>query len=276
MHNFASISTGRSQIQTLELFRLWDVDEDDAYQIKRIWDGWEGPNSTMPTKGRDGLCAVRTVRGEGWLETNDKTRRMLGPDSLAIFPWSDLAGWGTSGSSWRFYWFEFYTDKVDALILSEPVAIPVTVREREEISSIQTTIRSPLEPSRRGASARFASQLYQWLDQAETDGATHRRHAGIEQAIDLMHSSVDCQLSVAEMARQAGLGQRAFTNIFEQVTGQTPKRYHLNLRLEAARAMLLSGRMNVKQAAEQLGFSSPFYLSKLYNKRYGHPPSKAH
>ncbi|MEM6260751.1 MAG: AraC family transcriptional regulator [Planctomycetota bacterium] len=275
MHNFASISIGRSQIQTVELFRLWDVDEDYNYQIKRVWDGWEGPNSTMPTEGRDGLCAVRTVRGEGWLETNDQARRKVGPDSLAILPWRELAGWGTNGSSWRFYWFEFYTDQADALILGEPVTIPSTVREREEIIAIQTTIRSPLEPSRRSASARFASQLYQWLDQTETDGATQRRHAGIEQAIDLMHSSVDRQLSVAQMASQAGLGQRAFTTVFEQVTGQTPKRYHLNLRLEAARAMLLSGRANVKQAAEQLGFSSPFYLSKLYTKRYGHPPSQA-
>lgn len=276
MHNFASISRGRSRVQGLELFRVWDVDEDAAYQIKRIWDSWEGPGSTMPVKGRAGLCAARTLSGEGWIETEDGVRRRLGADSLVILPWDRLSGWGTVGSAWRFVWFEFFPEDPSSCVVDEPVTIRITGSEREDIDAAQRRLRSPHESARQSASAHFVLLLYYWLEHASTGGAGLQSHAGIERAIDLMHNSVDRRVSVPEMAGAAGLGVRAFSTAFEQVTGQTPKRYHLNLRLDAARALLLSGRSNVKQAAEQLGFSSPFYLSKLYSKRYGHPPSRAH
>lgn len=276
MHNFASISTDRSLVHGIELFRLWDVEEDETYQIKRTWDSWQGPNSTMPVAGRNGLCAARTISGQGWLSTADGGRQDLRPGSLVILPWLDLTGWGTSGEAWRFYWFEFFADQAEPPLLREAVQVPGVHGESPEITSIQSQLRSPLEATRRVASARFLALMYKWLEQAAAQSVACKHQPGIERAIDLMHRRIDAQLSVPEMAKEAGLGSRVFATAFEQSTGQTPKRYHLNLRLDAAQALLLSGRANVKQAAAQLGFSSPFYLSKLYTKRYGHPPSQAH
>ena len=276
MQNFASISPDRSRTAAIELFRLWDVDEDSAYQVERVWDGWDGPGSTMPTAGRTGLCAVRTISGQGRVTNEDGESQLLGPDSFAVVPWLELAAWGTSAEAWRFYWFEFFADPAEALTHRSAVQVTAAPREREEIVAIQSQIRSRHEPTRMLASARFAAMLYHWLEQASEKQTRHKRQSEIDRVIELMHSSVDRQLSIAEMAEHAGLAVRSFTSAFEQTTGQTPKRYHLNLRLDAARALLLSGRANVKQAAERLGFSSPFYLSKLYSKRYGHPPSQAH
>ena len=276
MQNFASISPGRSQTLGVELFRLWDVDEGRSYQIKRVWDAWEGASSTMPTAGRTGLCAARTLRGEGWVATTDGRRQTLGPGSLVILPWLDLSGWGTSGASWRFYWFEFFADQVEPFLLPDAMPVPHSSSEQRETTEIQSQIRSPLSPSRAAASARFSAMLYRWLEQVSIEPTSQKRYKRIEKAIELMHASIDQQLSVGEMAAQAGLPTRSFVAAFEQATGHTPKRYHLNLRLDAARNLLLSGRANVKETADQLGFSSPFYLSKLYTKRFGHPPSKAH
>lgn len=276
MHNFASIATDRSDVCGLELFRLWDVDENRDYQVKRVWETWDHFSSAVPISGRAGLCAARTIAGEGWLETNNGKRQILGPGSLVILPWLDLAGWGTAKENWRLYWFEFFPDQVESFLIPEAIQNPVTSQERDEIASIQNKIRSRAAASRRSASARFLSLACRWLEEAEDELWRSPRHAGIDQAIDLMQSSTNRQVSIAEMAAQAGLTARTFATAFEQATGQTPKRYHLNLRLDAARALLLSGRANVKQAADQLGFSSPFYLSKLYTSRYGHPPSQAH
>lgn len=276
MHNFASISPGRSQVSSVELFRLWDVDEDRAYQIKRVWDKWDGPGSSMPTEGRHGLCAARTISGEGWFQTRDGARQALAKNSLIVLPWAELDGWGTAGQSWRFYWLEFFAEPSEPLVLREPVQVPCPPSEREEVRAIQSQIRSPLLPTRCIASARFSVMLYRWLEIASLADDLPQSHAQIDKALELMHSQVHRPLTVSEMAGQAGMASRSFATVFEQVTGQTPKRYHLDLRLDAARALLLSGRANVKQAAQRLGFSSPFYLSKLYHKRYGHPPSQAH
>ena len=276
MQNFASISPDRSHIAAIELFRLWDVDEDSTYQVERTWDGWDGPDSTMPTENRTGLCAVRTISGQGRITTADGESQLLGPDSFVVLPWLELAAWGTSAEAWRFYWFEFFADPTESLTHRSVVQVMAAPRERDEIAAVQSQIRSRHEPTRMLASARFAALLYHWLEQASAERRRHKRQTEIDRVIELMHSSVDRQLSIAEMAEHAGLAVRSFASAFEQTTGQTPKRYHLNLRLDAARTLLLSGRVNVKQAADRLGFSSPFYLSKLYSKRYGHPPSQAH
>lgn len=276
MQNFASISPGRSKTVGIELFRLWDVNENRDYQIKRVWDVWDGASSTMPTAGRVGLCAARTFSGEGWITTSDGRRQVLAAGSLVVLPWLSLTGWGTSGQAWRFYWFEFFADQTDSLLLPETTQVPISSIEPTEIALIQSKIRSPTLPARVTASARFSAMLYHWLEQASSiESPSHRRSEQIDKAMDLMHRRVDRQLSIADMAAQAGLSPRAFTIAFEKATGQTPKRYHLNLRLDAARGLLLSGRANVKEAASQLGFSSAFYLSKLYSKRFGHPPSQA-
>lgn len=276
MRNFASISPDRSKTTGVELFRLWDVDEDSDYQIERAWDAWDGTSSTMPTTGRTGLVAARTHSGEGWIGTSDGRRQVLTPSSVVVLPWLSLTGWGTSDQAWRFYWFEFFADEIEPLLLPDAAQVPVSGMEPSETKLIQGQLRSPSTPSRVVASARFSVMLYHWLEQASAEPVAHRHQAQIERAIALMQSSVDQQLSIADMAVAAGLSTRAFTSAFEQATGQTPKRYHLNLRLDAARVLFLSGRANVKQAANQLGFSSPFYLSKLYSKRFGHPPSQAH
>lgn len=276
MHNYASISPGRSKTTGIELFRLWAVSEDRAYQIERVWDTWDGASSTMPTAGRTGLCAARTYSGEGWITTSDGRRQTLSAGTLVVLPWLSLTGWGTSAETWRFYWFEFFADEAEPLLLPNVVQVPISSTEPADTTLIQSQIRSPIAHCRVAASARFSAMLYHWLEQAAIEQVEHRRHEQIEKTIELMHTRVDQQLSVGEMAAAAGLSTRAFTNAFEKATGQTPKRYHLNLRLDAARNLLLSDQTNVKGAASQLGFSSAFYLSKLYTKRFGHPPSEAH
>ncbi|MGB0766098.1 MAG: helix-turn-helix domain-containing protein [Phycisphaeraceae bacterium] len=276
MHNFATIAPGRSRTIGLELFRLWDVDEDAAYQIDRIWEHWDGASSDMPTTGRTGLVAVRTLGGVGWIGTADGRRQTVATGSVMAVPWLSLTGWGTESRSWRFYWFEFYADDIEPLLMLDAAEVPAGSTELGDIGQIQSKLRSPLHATRALASARFAALLYHWLEQAAAEPAAHRHHAEIERAIALMQSSTDRQLTINDMANAAGLSPRSFASAFEQATQQTPKRYHLNLRLDAARNLLLSGRANVKQTASQLGFSSPFYLSKLYRKRFGHPPSQAH
>lgn len=260
----------------IELFRLWDVSEDRNYQIKRVWETWDEASSTMPTAGRTGLCAARTFSGEGWVTTSDGRRQTLGPGSLVVLPWLSLTGWGTSGDTWRFYWFEWFANEVESLLLPDAVQVPISSSEPADIALIQSQIRSPLAPTRVAASARFSAMLYHWLERASIEPKRHRHNEQIDKAMELMHRRADQQLSIGEMAAEAGLSPRAFTAAFEQATGHTPKRYHLNLRLDAARGLLLYGQANVKEAASQLGFSSAFYLSKLYSKRFGHPPSQAH
>ena len=154
-----------------------------------------------------------------WVGAADGRRQTLGPGSLVILPWLDLSGWGTSGASWRFYWFEFFADQVEPFLLPDAMPVPHSSSEQRETTEIQSQIRSPLSPSRAAASARFSAMLYRWLEQVSIEPTSQKRYKRIEKAIELMHASIDQQLSVGEMAAQAGLPTRSFVAAFEQATG---------------------------------------------------------
>ena len=53
----------------------------------------------------------------------------------------------------------------------------------------------------------------------------------------------------------------------------TPMRYYANLRLEAARALVTSTNLSVKEIAAKLQFCSEFHFSKCFKESTGQSPS---
>jgi len=58
------------------------------------------------------------------------------------------------------------------------------------------------------------------------------------------------------LARQAGMSERNFSRRYVEATGMTPSRAVEQLRVEAARRLLLESRLPVKRIAQRCGFGS--------------------
>jgi AraC-like DNA-binding protein len=81
-------------------------------------------------------------------------------------------------------------------------------------------------------------------------------------------------LTVADLAREAGLGPAQFRKLFRRCTGTTPKAYIQELRLRKARALLQTNpALTVKEAAEHTGFGDPHYLHAVFKQKYGITPA---
>jgi transcriptional regulator GlxA family with amidase domain len=63
-------------------------------------------------------------------------------------------------------------------------------------------------------------------------------------------------ISLAVMARQAGMSERSFSRHYAQATGMTPARAVERLRVEAARRLLSDSRLPVKRISQRCGFGS--------------------
>jgi transcriptional regulator GlxA family with amidase domain len=68
------------------------------------------------------------------------------------------------------------------------------------------------------------------------------------------HLAEDISLPV--MARQAGMSERSFSRHYADATGMTPARAVEQLRVEAARRLLLESRLPVKRISQRCGFGS--------------------
>lgn len=94
----------------------------------------------------------------------------------------------------------------------------------------------------------------------------------IAKAKFILQESFENALDMEKLATQLPMGYSAFRKAFKKATGQSPNQYHLHLRMERARNLLLVTTLNINEIADQTGFESIFYFSKLFKKKHGVSP----
>jgi AraC-like DNA-binding protein len=63
-----------------------------------------------------------------------------------------------------------------------------------------------------------------------------------------------------------------FHHHFRSMTALSPLQYQKQLRLQEARRLMLSDRIDAATAAFQVGYESPSQFSREYNRLFGAPP----
>jgi len=105
---------------------------------------------------------------------------------------------------------------------------------------------------------------------------TRARHAEIVAQvatyIDLHYAE---PLTVAWLAALFRRSPNYLNSIFSQGKGMGIHAYLLRRRLDHAQEFLEKSGRSVKEAAYRTGFTDPLYFSRLYRRRFGHPPSRA-
>lgn len=79
-------------------------------------------------------------------------------------------------------------------------------------------------------------------------------------------------LSVEQLADRAAMSPRNFARLFAQETGVTPAKAVERLRVEAARALLDSGPLQVEDIALETGFGDPERMRRAFLRAFGQPP----
>ncbi|TIW90799.1 MAG: helix-turn-helix domain-containing protein, partial [Mesorhizobium sp.] len=94
----------------------------------------------------------------------------------------------------------------------------------------------------------------------------------LAQAIRLMEAHVDQPLTIAAVAKRAGVTARTLESIFRKSIGETPGAYYLRLRLGAARRLVVDTRVAMADIAGRTGFSSAAAFSRAFSRAFGEAP----
>ncbi|MCP1462349.1 AraC family transcriptional regulator [Pseudomonas sp. S3E17] len=111
----------------------------------------------------------------------------------------------------------------------------------------------------------------QWLRSVTRDGY---RDKGIVRAIEWLKHHYDKPLHVADLAERSGMASSTLHHSFRKLTGTSPVQYQKALRLQAARSLMLTDRVDVNTAALRVGYESVAQFSREYARRFGAPPSR--
>ncbi|MGO1245450.1 MAG: helix-turn-helix domain-containing protein [Sphingobacterium sp.] len=94
----------------------------------------------------------------------------------------------------------------------------------------------------------------------------------INKAKFLLQESLERPIDMETLAKNLPMGYSSFRKYFKAATGVSPNQYHLDLRLKKAINLLTSSTLNISEIADQTGFDSLYYFSRLFKKKTGKSP----
>lgn len=103
---------------------------------------------------------------------------------------------------------------------------------------------------------------------AVVDSQTHQ----VARAIDWIRMNYFRPLRVENLARTVNMSPSSLHHNFKAITAMSPLQYQKQLRLQAARRLMLTEMLDAASAAYKVGYESASQFSREYSRLYGAPP----
>jgi len=94
----------------------------------------------------------------------------------------------------------------------------------------------------------------------------------IRKACMYFRENLNTNVNIEQLAQDLNVGYSYFRQMFRKYTGISPTQYHLSLRIQKAKDLLVSTDQSFKEIAIDLGFESYFYFSRIFKDKTGKSP----
>lgn len=98
------------------------------------------------------------------------------------------------------------------------------------------------------------------------------RTSRIAEAVHRIRSQFDQPMQMEALAQELGMSTSGFHHHFKAVTDMSPLQFQKQLRLQAARSLLIHEDIDVASAGYHVGYADPSHFSRDYKKQFGNPP----
>ena len=98
--------------------------------------------------------------------------------------------------------------------------------------------------------------------------------ARMRKVVELVHTAMDTELSLQDLAGAAGLSIAHFSEMFRRSTGQSPHQFVLHRRVERAKELLRAAEMRVLDVAVACRFKSQQHFARIFRQLCGASPTE--
>lgn len=242
-----------------------------------------GRHNVRRAQGTTSTIFKYCIRGSGWCELGGRVFD-VGPGDLFVLPENVPHAYGSSSvEPWTVHWLHAVGEDIGHVLrelevdLEHPV---VHLGKSLELVGLFEDLQREMSANCTLPGLVYASQLL-----AHLLGAMMRlRHQGARQACDgrarvakaiaALQSRPQQSLNTDEAAALAGLSVSHFSALFRQITGESPKRYSVRLKMLRARQLLLETGQSVRTISSAVGFDDPLYFSRLFRAMNRLSPSQ--
>jgi transcriptional regulator GlxA family with amidase domain len=96
----------------------------------------------------------------------------------------------------------------------------------------------------------------------------------LQQVLDYIHTHLDRDLSLTELAEVINISPTHFASLFKQAIDISPHQYVIQQRVEQAKLMLSKTDLAIADIALQVGFSSQSHLNQQFKRLTGMTPKQ--
>lgn len=162
-----------------------------------------------------------------------------------------------------------------------PIGMTVSDASPDLLEAIHRLVRLLDEPAALPVLGPLAEReiLYRLL--AGPDGARMRqitssqgRVAQVGRAIGWIGKHFRDAFRIERLAAEVGMSPSSLHAHFRAVTAMTPLQFQKQLRLQAARSLMLVEDVDATTAAFRVGYESPTQFSREYRRHFGEPPAR--
>lgn len=169
-------------------------------------------------------------------------------------------------------------------LTSDPPPLPGLTVSRMDDEMIDALIRLVRLSDRPGDAAVLSPMILReivWRLMAGENGAALRqiaaqdgRLAQVNTAIAWIRAHYAEPLRIDALAARVGMSETSLYRHFRVVTAMSPLQYQKQVRLQEARALLMSQPGDVAGAGFAVGYNNPSQFSREYNRLFGLPPGR--
>lgn len=131
-----------------------------------------------------------------------------------------------------------------------------------------------------GFMARLAAVMFEQVCRAlrsDTPGGINPPHiqlARLQTVLTFIREHLAQELSISQLAEQAGVSPAHFRRLFQSAMGMPPHRYVMNARLEHARDLLIQTDLPILHIALECGFSTQSHLTAAFKAAHATTPAQ--
>lgn len=226
----------------------------------------------------NGLWRKAAIRpGMGGLTSGGKTNRLRWhsqnrerPKILSIhIPQFYLDG---AAEEFRRAGADFYRGSFDALAITSPVILQTGLALLKAVETGAPNLYA--ESAAQYLATHLLSLHSEWkttVSEPRTPGLI--ADARLRRVLEFMEHHYSENLSLAELAREAGISRFHFVGLFKKACGVTPHQHLIELRLNAAGTLLRESNLGVKEIAKQCGYHSTAHFAVAFQKYFKQTPA---
>ena len=238
------------------------------------------PKASHHFRNRKNGCADNILfyclRGKGWYTIKDK-RFEVGINQYCIIPATEepLRYGADELDPWTIYWVHFSSDQMDEFNRCFKIGLYDGAKDilyNEQGIALWHIMYNTLNMGYSNENLAKANLcLYHFIstflfpDKHFHESKQDDRDM-TKKVIQFMQSKIQDHITIQDIASYVDLSTSHFTYCFRKATGMAPMDYFIHLKMQKACLMLQTTEDTVKNIGTKLGYTDPYYFSRIFKK----------